>query len=82
MSKIIRRHRYFCTTFRSYDTATPSDLWNGFQTAVDNYDGIVNIPDGETVAGILETWNSQAGYPVINVDRNYATGSINISQVK
>lgn len=39
------------------------------------------MPEGETVESILETWNSQAGYPVIYVNRNYATGSINISQV-
>lgn len=66
---------------RTYDTATPSDLWNGLQAAVDTYEGVLNLPEGETVESILETWNSQAGYPVIYVDRNYITGSINISQV-
>lgn len=66
---------------RSYDTATPADLWNGFQAAVDSYDGIINLPEGASVESVLETWNSQAGYPVIYVDRNYVTGSVNISQV-
>lgn len=42
---------------------------------------MINIPVGETVETIMETWNSQSGYPVVYVDRNYVDGSINISQV-
>lgn len=50
--------------------------------ALNNFaDAYTNIPENETVETILETWASQAGYPVVYVDRNYVTGSVNISQV-
>lgn len=66
---------------RSYDSATPSDLWRGLQEALDQSESIINIPEGETVETIMETWNSQSGYPVVYVERNYSTGVINVSQV-
>lgn len=59
--------------------AVPSDLWNALQTAVD---AATNKPvlDGQTVASIMNTWASQAGYPVVTVTRTTA-GAISIAQV-
>lgn len=81
IQNILFKETLVTETFRSYNTATPSDLWNGLQVALDTYNGTVNIPENESVESILNTWQSQAGYPVINIDRNYITGSINVSQV-
>lgn len=41
----------------------------------------VNLPANATVESIMETWNSQSGYPVVYVERNYSTGSLSLSQV-
>lgn len=62
---------------RQFDAATPSDLWSGLQTAVDAASS--NVLQGQTVQEVMETWNSKAGYPVVNVERE--NGVIVLSQV-
>lgn len=66
---------------RSYAAAEPTDLWNGLQEALDNANEIINLPINATVESIMETWSSQSGYPVVNVERNYTTGAVTYSQV-
>ncbi|GJQ73763.1 hypothetical protein Trydic_g18704 [Trypoxylus dichotomus] len=86
---VIRMMEHFLTTeiFRKgltnyltemqYGAAQPSDLWRGLQAAVDELDP--EILGDLTVAEIMETWNSQAGFPVVDVSRNN-NGRIVLSQ--
>lgn len=67
----------FC---RSYNTATPSDLWSSIQTTLDTFGYLGVLPSEESVESVMETWNSQSGYPVVYVERNYNTGSVTFSQ--
>lgn len=66
---------------RSLDAATPTDLWDSMQLALDAANETVTFPGNATVESIMETWNSQSGYPVVYVERNYTSGSLTISQV-
>ncbi|XP_062564986.1 uncharacterized protein LOC134227480 [Armigeres subalbatus] len=54
-------------------TATPEDLYVALQSSV-------NLPNAMTAEQILGSWTSAAGYPVLNVRRNYRTSSVVISQ--
>ncbi|XP_015604734.1 uncharacterized protein LOC107272255 [Cephus cinctus] len=54
-----------------YDVAEPDDLWEAIQREVDS-NGLVL---GSTVKTILESWTTQAGFPVlsVNIDNGVAT---------
>lgn len=39
------------------------------------------LPPQKNVEDVMETWTSQSGYPLLNVERNYEDGSITFSQV-
>lgn len=67
-------------SFRQYNTAQPSDLYAGWQAALDEA-GVDLLPDGEDVASVFSTWDSNAGYPLLTFIRNYDDNSIEISQV-
>lgn len=66
--------------FRQYDAATPSDLYDALQTAIENA-GNTTLLGGFNVSQILSTWDSVKGYPVVTIERNYNTGYLTISQV-
>ncbi|KAK9737306.1 Peptidase M1 N-terminal domain [Popillia japonica] len=66
---------------RQYNTAQPSDLYAGWQAALDEA-GVDLLPDGEDVASVFSTWDSNAGYPLLTFIRNYDDNSIEISQRK
>lgn len=34
------------------------------------------------VATVLQTWDSIKGYPVVNIERDYTSGSLTITQVQ
>lgn len=69
----------FCD-FRQFAAADSSDLWNNIQAAIsENYPNV--LPQGLTVPLVMETWELQAGYPVINVIRDYENNKLVISQV-
>lgn len=53
-------------TARSLNFATPSHLYEGVQTAV-NEDNPTNRPN---VAQVMSSWETQSGFPYINVTRN------------
>lgn len=59
----------------------PSYLWSSIQTALDSSNVSGVLPSEANVEGVMETWNSQSGYPVVNVERNYEDGSVTFSQV-
>ncbi|KAI4460016.1 protease m1 zinc metalloprotease [Holotrichia oblita] len=51
----------------AYQAAEPNDLWAGLQAGIDEINPNI-IP--EPLADIMDTWSSQAGYPVVTVERN------------
>ncbi|XP_065095358.1 aminopeptidase N-like [Ochlerotatus camptorhynchus] len=53
--------------------ATPEDLYDALQSAAIHTSSM-------TVKQIMETWTNAAGYPVLNVRRNYQTKTVIISQ--
>lgn len=59
----------------------PSQLWSSVQAALDDLNVTGVLPSGATVEDVMETWNTQSGYPLISVERNYEDGSITFSQV-
>ncbi|XP_011860075.1 PREDICTED: puromycin-sensitive aminopeptidase-like protein isoform X2 [Vollenhovia emeryi] len=62
-----------------YSSATPDDLWKALQEALDESD----VPhDDFKVKEVMDTWFEQARYPLVTVNRDYATGNIKISQEK
>nr|QEI22876.1 putative peptidase [Oryctes rhinoceros] len=65
---IFKRGLNIYLTQMEYGAAEPSDLWNGLQAAVDQLDP--DILGDRSVEDIMETWNRQAGFPVIDVSRN------------
>lgn len=65
---------------RQFQAADSSDLWNNIQAAVtESYPNI--LPEELTVPLIMKTWELQAGYPVVKVDRDYENKKVVISQV-
>lgn len=57
----------------SYFTATNEDQLFGIFA---NVTGEVNLVD------ILQSWTHQAGYPLVNLDRNYEDGTFSLTQQK
>uniref|UniRef100_A0AAG5D0I1 Aminopeptidase N n=1 Tax=Anopheles atroparvus TaxID=41427 RepID=A0AAG5D0I1_ANOAO len=62
---------------RSLKEANDEQLYAGLQAAIE---GKGVLPAGVTVAQIMRTWTTEAGYPVLNVRRSYDTGDVIISQ--
>ncbi|XP_063230526.1 uncharacterized protein LOC134535382 [Bacillus rossius redtenbacheri] len=62
---------------RRFDTAAPGHLYAALQTHA-AADG--RLPGNSTVEGLFGRWASQAGYPVLRVDRHYDNGSATVSQ--
>ncbi|KAF2892510.1 hypothetical protein ILUMI_13662 [Ignelater luminosus] len=63
----------------AFSTAKPHDLYGALQKAL-KIEKKEHLLANLTVSDILVTWDSQSGYPVVNVKRNYQTGSITLSQ--
>lgn len=66
--------------FRQFGVADSSDLWNNIQAAV-NQSYPNALPEGLSVPLVMEAWELHAGYPVINVNRDYENKRIIITQV-
>ncbi|XP_053690821.1 aminopeptidase N-like [Sabethes cyaneus] len=63
---------------RALATATPDDLYTGLQEGLS--DDLSTLPEGSTVKETMESWTTAAGYPVLNVRRNYLNEDVLISQ--
>uniref|UniRef100_A0A182NNG8 Aminopeptidase N n=1 Tax=Anopheles dirus TaxID=7168 RepID=A0A182NNG8_9DIPT len=62
---------------RAYKGAIDEQLYEGLQSAIE---GKGVLPSGVTVAQIMRTWATEAGYPVLTVRRSYDSGDVIISQ--
>ncbi|XP_031337247.1 aminopeptidase N-like [Photinus pyralis] len=63
----------------SYEAVVPSNLYDSFQKVLEekNLTQLMNNVDVKTV---MTSWDSQAGYPLLTVTRNYETGEISLFQ--
>ncbi|EDS41192.1 aminopeptidase N [Culex quinquefasciatus] len=58
-------------------SVNPTLLANAMEQVADDLD---ILPDGVSMADFVNSWTEQAGYPVLNVRRNYVSNEIIISQ--
>lgn len=71
-SLIAYLHKY------QYSNASPDDLWDQIQNAVDE---TPVIPRGDfRVKEMMDTWMYQRYYPLLTVNRDYDTGKVTITQ--
>ncbi|XP_075971887.1 aminopeptidase N-like isoform X2 [Anticarsia gemmatalis] len=59
-----------------YSNAEETDLWQSMSKATQSDPSLRDL----SVVDFMNTWTKQAGYPVVNVNRNYKTGSVEIEQ--
>ncbi|KAJ1520741.1 hypothetical protein ONE63_003836 [Megalurothrips usitatus] len=57
------------------------DLIDAFENATDANDDS-DLPTGVTTAGVLLSWTSKPGYPVVTVIRDYENNNMTVSQKK
>lgn len=79
MSRIIKRVDTIncCLICRAYDDAAEEDLFEGLERAIEED----NVLDPELdLFEMLYSWTRQAGFPLLTVERNYATGEVTFSQ--
>ncbi|CAF1185611.1 unnamed protein product, partial [Didymodactylos carnosus] len=89
-SSILRMMRNFMgsTTFdkgvtqyltkHQYQTAKQTDLWTAMgQAMIDDH---IPLPTNTTLEEIMSTWTDQMGYPYIQIDRDYVSNTINVTQ--
>lgn len=70
----------FFTIYRKYKITEPKYLFEGLQKAADE-DKVLENYKNITVQGVMESWTSQNGYPLITVNVNMSTGDVTITQV-
>ncbi|XP_073836599.1 aminopeptidase N-like [Musca autumnalis] len=61
-----------------YANAEQDDLWQSFTEAFQKSTNELKPPT--SIKTIMDSWTLQAGYPLLQVSRNYETGSLEISQ--
>ena len=66
------------STLRTYKAATQDDLWESLTEQAHKEN---KLPRDVTVKMIMDTWTLQMGFPVINVERDYASNTATITQV-
>ncbi|XP_047528534.1 aminopeptidase N-like isoform X1 [Vanessa atalanta] len=59
-----------------YQNAEENDLWNAMSNATKSDPNFKDL----SVVEFMNTWTRQPGYPVVNVHRNYTTGSVIFQQ--
>ncbi|EDW77967.2 uncharacterized protein Dwil_GK24264 [Drosophila willistoni] len=68
---------YFYLSQYSYSNTTPDQFWGKMQMA-SLRSGV--LPDDHKVNTIMDSWTNQAGYPVLDVIRNYNNNTISFVQ--
>lgn len=69
---------FFCS---KYSTATGRDLWDAFQKSIELTSFTELLPRNADIITIMESWEKQAGVPVLNVTRTYSSSFVQFSQV-
>ncbi|XP_063619786.1 aminopeptidase N-like [Cydia splendana] len=60
----------------TYSNAEENDLWAAMSTAVKSDSNLGQL----SVVDFMNSWTRQAGYPVVNVNRNYENGDVMFEQ--
>lgn len=63
---------------RKFSNAEENDLWYAMARATPSDPALKDL----NVVDFMNSWTKQAGYPVVNVNRNYETGHVEFEQVK
>ncbi|KAF5272302.1 hypothetical protein FQR65_LT04960 [Abscondita terminalis] len=78
---VFRRGLQIYLQKNKYKSVEPCDLYQSLQEAVDNSTTVVNLGNN-SVASIMSTWDSNLGYPLITVTRNYTSGLTTFQQAR
>lgn len=63
----------------AYESVTQSDLWHDMQQAAEAQHALpVDVP----LAKVMDSWTLQKGYPVVSVQRDYDTITVQINQTR
>ncbi|KAK9711566.1 ERAP1-like C-terminal domain [Popillia japonica] len=62
-----------------YGAAEPSDLYSSCQAALDSVN-MNPFQENVNMASVMRTWDSNAGFPLVTVTRDYAVGSVHLYQ--
>ncbi|XP_051168547.1 aminopeptidase Q-like [Leptopilina boulardi] len=71
LRKLLQKYRY--------GTITTDDFWQTLQESLNDSNKIIMNNNFE-IKKVMESYISQIGYPVINMSRNYTSGTITLSQ--
>ncbi|KAB0800740.1 hypothetical protein PPYR_06479 [Photinus pyralis] len=63
----------------SYEAVVPSNLYDSFQKVLEEKK-LTKLMNNVDVKTVMTSWDSQSGYPLLTVTRNYETGEISLSQ--
>lgn len=63
--------------YRKYSNAEENDLWEAMSNVTETDPELKD----RSIVTFMNSWTRQAGYPVINVFRNYETGVTHFEQV-
>lgn len=75
---IFRRGLHYYLDQNKYGTGKPERLWSALQTSANEHGGLINVD--ETIATLMDSWASQAGYPVVHASLN--GGLLTLQQVR
>lgn len=73
-----KSNQFVCS---QYATATAKDLWQAFQKQLETTNTTNILPSGVNITTVMESWEHQAGIPVVNVTRDYSALTVAITQV-
>ncbi|XP_075971973.1 putative aminopeptidase-2 [Anticarsia gemmatalis] len=66
-------------TNNSFGSGYPSKLYAGLDRGVVQYNSLSAYPNA-TITDVMASWITQAGHPVVDVNVNYQTGVVNLTQ--
>lgn len=77
MSSCYSYYKNLIFIIRSYQAATPLDVYRHLQAATDRSE---RLHKHILIKDIMESWTSQPGYPLVTITRNYTTKTLLVSQ--
>ncbi|KAB0800741.1 hypothetical protein PPYR_06480 [Photinus pyralis] len=72
--------RLFLQT-NAFEAVSPLDLYNAVQRIID-IENCHDLIGDHSVNTIMASWETQAGYPIVNVTRNYSSSSLTVTQAR
>lgn len=66
--------------FRKWQSGKPSDLFSALQNQANNDSSLALYPN-TAVSAVMSSWTNQSGYPLLQVNIDYTSGDMSITQV-